>query len=137
MRLAPLRTLAPGFLAQTLGSALPYLVLFGAIACSDSIPTAPTRRIAPVSVPAAGRMSSPGPIAGPRIGNGPIAGAMSIHWPGSEKSGAMGAAASAAGAPIAAGRLLWQKPSTENHSIWMLDPTSWTATFVEMPEVIP
>ena len=42
-------------------------------------------------------------------------------------------------AALAAGRLLWQRESTEEHSIWELNPTAWGSfpTFISIPQYVP
>ena len=123
------------------------LVGFALLSCAgtDTV-TGPSSGQGAIGTPAAGPLSNSVPTAGPASGSGAVAGVMSAAWPGGPgvpQASAPVAAAATGSAPAmaavtasAAGRLLWQKPSTEEHSIWELNST-WSPRYVVLPTVVP
>src|SRR5687767_4308597 len=100
-------------------------VLVGAavLSCvgSDRV-VAPNSDGTAAGVPAAGRMSTLVPTPGPLGTTHPVAGSLSMRWPGTEESLVLPDAATSLAAATS-GRLLWQKPTTREHSIWLLNGT--------------
>ena len=83
-------------------------------------------------------MSTPEPTAEPTTGNGPAVGAISIDWPRSGPTGSVipRAAASMASSEFSRS-LLWQNMSTEQHSQWLLNPSTWDPTFILFDDEVP
>jgi hypothetical protein len=108
------------------------------LGCMDSNRTTrPSPEAIISSIPAADRMSRGAAIPGPLSAGRAVAGPMSWAWPGSDQIGlTIPRANAAAVAGSASGRLLWQRVSSEQHSIWLLDATTWGATYVPLPTVV-